>query len=300
MNPHDVVFVVARHGERTDYIMRDAGENWVRTAARPWDTPLSAHGHTQGTKLGEQIASELQRLELPALTQVYSSPLLRCRQTAVAAARAFREATRRSEDSTNLSPAVLSSPLVRIEYGLSESINESWYRSWSLPESDGTWGLRPKGQSSPIPETLHPASRAPVQALLDWKTTLATQNDMDPEMDTKYASRTRLDTPYTFHPPYMEARTDQRERMRKAVEELSVAGQTILLVSHGGPVTHLYEELTGNDWNVHGASSYCCYSIYRQPAGTNKWEALVINQSEYLHEKITFESHVSIDNLTKV
>ena len=26
----------------------------------------------------------------------------------------------------------------------------------------------------------------------------------------------------------------------------------------------MYENLTGNDWSVHGESKYCCYSIYRR------------------------------------
>ena len=79
---------------------------------------------------------------------------------------------------------------------------------------------------------------------------------------------------------------------------------TVLL---GGPVTHLYENLTGNDWSVHGESKYCCYSIYRRwidddddndnedDDGSNKvatttlrprWEPLVVNQTVHVdHNK---------------
>lgn len=46
----------------------------------------------------------------------------------------------------------------------------------------------------------------------------------------------------------------------------------------GGPVTHLYESLTGNNWNLHGVSKYCCYSIYQQGEGDDKWKPLVVNQ----------------------
>ena len=46
----------------------------------------------------------------------------------------------------------------------------------------------------------------------------------------------------------------------------------------GGPVTHLYESLTGNKWTVHGTSKYCCYSIYRQKEGEETWEPLVVNE----------------------
>lgn len=46
----------------------------------------------------------------------------------------------------------------------------------------------------------------------------------------------------------------------------------------GGPVTHLYESLTGNNWDVHGESKYCCYSIYQQADGEATWKPLVVNQ----------------------
>lgn len=43
-------------------------------------------------------------------------------------------------------------------------------------------------------------------------------------------------------------------------------------------MTHLYESLTGNNWNLHGVSKYCCYSIYQQEEGDDKWKPLVVNQ----------------------
>jgi len=43
-------------------------------------------------------------------------------------------------------------------------------------------------------------------------------------------------------------------------------------------VTHLYESLTGNKWDVHGVSKYCSYSIYQQLEGEETWTALVVNQ----------------------
>ncbi len=46
----------------------------------------------------------------------------------------------------------------------------------------------------------------------------------------------------------------------------------------GGPVTHLYDSLTGNKWTVHGVSKYCCYSIYQQKEGEETWTPLVVNQ----------------------
>jgi hypothetical protein len=58
----------------------------------------------------------------------------------------------------------------------------------------------------------------------------------------------------------------------------------VFTASSGGPVTHLYESLTGTHWNVHGVAKYCCYSIYQQHvvAGEEEkgemWTPLVVNQ----------------------
>lgn len=54
------------------------------------------------------------------------------------------------------------------------------------------------------------------------------------------------------------------------------SGNTLYVL--GGPVTHLYESLTGNKWDVHGESKYCCYSIYQQTDGEDTWTPLVVNQ----------------------
>ena len=88
---------------------------------------------------------------------MYSSPLLRCRQTAAQLIQGL-------DDSGSYLQ-------VQVEHGLMESVNESWYRSWSLPESNGTWGFIPEDGSRTIdPETLHDMAKQPIQKLLDhWK-----------------------------------------------------------------------------------------------------------------------------------
>ena len=54
------VVVVARHGERTDYVHRDQGLNWVqeqrRSLGQPWNPPLTPHGKQQATRLGLHLA----------------------------------------------------------------------------------------------------------------------------------------------------------------------------------------------------------------------------------------------------
>jgi len=38
--------------------------------------------------------------------------------------------------------------------------------------------------------------------------------------------------------------------------------ETILLLSHGSPVTHIFEVVSGKDWTVHGVCGYASFSVY--------------------------------------
>jgi broad specificity phosphatase PhoE len=279
----EAVVIVARHGERLDYVIRDAGGNWTATADRPFDSPLTEHGMEQGRKLGKHLTNETKRLGISQISNIYASPLLRCRQTAIAALQGSSKET--------------SIPPVKVELGLAESINESWYRSWALPGSDGTWGYRPLGANRKVghvdPDKLHAMAKQPVQTLLDWKANTEIGSSIELLLDFSYVSKTSIEIPFCFYPSRLESREEQRRRMFDVVEAVSEPGKTILLVSHGGPVTHLYEEMTGNPWHVHGESTYCCYSIYRKTNGGCGWETLAVNNSDYLHEKMVTECHVS-------
>jgi len=80
--------VVARHGERLDYVSRDletSSKNWLANSAKPYDPPLTQHGIEQGEKLGRHLSKELEQLGIPAISSVYTSPFLRCRQTSLSA-----------------------------------------------------------------------------------------------------------------------------------------------------------------------------------------------------------------------
>lgn len=281
--------IVARHGERLDYQWRDQlRRNWVQEqkdmmsgGGRPWDPPLTDHGWEQGRRLGKQLGQEVSQRGIPPVSAVFASPFLRCRQTALAA----REGL--GVDAAH--PAV---PPVRVECGIAESLNEDWYRSWALPGADGSWGYRLQPHSSEDPfdprVEVHPAAQKPVQSLLaDWK-----EVDACPERyDLSYKSVAPVEEPYALRPqPLLESPQHQRLRMRSAVERLATVGRTIVLVSHGGPVTHLFESLTQGHWHTHGEPSYCCYSLYRgtppdatRAPGPNewKWEVLVLNESRH-------------------
>jgi hypothetical protein len=81
-----------------------------------------------------------------------------------------------------------------------------------------------------------------------------------------------------------ESRKGQQDRMEHVVNELTKKHPdgTILLVSHGGPVTHLYERLSGNDWEQHGVSSYASFSIYQ--TSQDGWKTLAVNDSIHVEE----------------
>jgi len=168
-----------------------------------------------------------------------------------------------------------------------------WYRSWALPGADGTWGYKLNGSHElGDPSQFHPLSKQPIQTLLDdWKT--------DPSataaggLDETYESITKIETPYCFDPRNLETRKQQRRRMKETIEALSVPGQTVLLVSHGGPVTHLFEELTGQEWTVHGESVYCCYSIYKKDG--DSWTPVRVNEYQYLNETTQSDNYVNDD-----
>jgi broad specificity phosphatase PhoE len=296
MGKSKVYVVVARHGERWDYVQRDAGKGreWIQSTERPWDPPLSPIGLKQAARLGQHLSDKLHELKLPPISAVYSSPFLRCRQTACQAA----EALNAKADSQK--------PLkVKIEYGLSESFNESWYRSWALPDSDTTWGFTPPGPRRPLHDyeshELHISSQMPVQLMLNWKEVNSDSSDVANKsdeilkalQDMEYESSTKITTEFALKTfVLVESKMQQQERMYQVLEKKAMAStamemsKTLLMVSHGGPVVHLYTKLTGNGWHLHGESTYCCYSLYEfdpdESVNATCWKPLIVNESRFL------------------
>ena len=274
------VVVVARHGERMDYSMKDAGENWLATAAEPWNPPLTEIGKKQGKALGQHIQQLLSEKGLPPLGHVYSSPLRRCRETAAAAIQGL-------EEENKADGAEPDGRKVRVEPGLIESINESWYRSWSLPTSDGTWGFRERDPNTnqPIQQvnegTLRREATQPIQDfLLRWKSPQANDAKLRTAMDDEYEPQSDITHPYAWGS--WESRMDLQERMEKVISGVAEPGKTTLLVSHGGPVTFLFSHLTKKSWKEHGVSTYACFSIYEQDTtDTSKWNTVVVNENRH-------------------
>jgi broad specificity phosphatase PhoE len=258
------IVIAARHGERQDHAnIVSNQENWVATAKRPWDPPLSELGHVQGKALGYFVRDCLQQYDLPPVRHVYTSPFLRCRQTAVAA------------------NFVLDKD-VRIEVGLAESLNEAWYRSWALPTSNGMWNYKERdeeGNVRPINlDTLHRAALFPATELI----VPAPDSNME-GIDVAHKSRTSLfhcKRRKTYCWGSFETNLDQKARLQAVVNAVARCDSTVVLVSHGGPVTHLFEQLTKKPWHEHGEASYASCSVYEFING--EWTTLVKNESSFV------------------
>ena len=125
--------------------MQARGENWLKTAEQPWNTPITEHGAAQARALGRAVRRHCAELGIPLPSRVASSPLLRCVQTARAAIEGMEVDQR-----------------IGLEFGLCETMCEDWYRSWAVPGADGTWGGHEgMGRGVEVDASLlHPLARA--------------------------------------------------------------------------------------------------------------------------------------------
>jgi len=96
-NPKKRVIWIMRHGMRQDNI----DPNWAKTAKNPDDPPLAQEGRLQAIETGKFLSTQEVQL-------IYSSPFLRCIQTA------------------GLIANIIKVP-VRVEYGLSEALFTKWF-----------------------------------------------------------------------------------------------------------------------------------------------------------------------------
>eukprot|EP01018_Ginkgo_biloba_P002584 Gb_39039 [translate_table: standard] len=123
---------VMRHGERMD----NYDPQWIRSAPRPWDPPLTFNGKLQAWATGKRL-----RMEGGNITRVFCSPFLRCIQTAaevVAALCAVQDhALSISSKDVVIDPSKVK---VSIEYGLCEVMNYLAIRNPPASE-DARWTL---------------------------------------------------------------------------------------------------------------------------------------------------------------
>ena len=253
---HEGCLIAARHGEREDYVQRDNGGNWIPTTQRPWDPPLSAAGHEQVRALGRRVARRLRENMLPPVTAVYSSPLLRCCQTAAGAIIGLEEDGAAAADALK----------IRIEPGIVESLCEKWYRSWCLPGSDGTWGYVPsvaaEGSSNKWEvdvSTINSNAKIPATDLFLFPADVEERLKESCGDSIKTRQGGIIDMEYTtpaislieegFCWNNFESRKMQLSRAEAVTKAMAARhpGETILLLSHGSPVTHIFEAIANKD-----------------------------------------------------
>ena len=323
-----LTLIVVRHGERLDYAHRAVGKNWCKAnPEQPWNPPLTEKGLRMGTQLGLALSEDiLPDLGLDPVSSVYTSPFLRCRQTAAAIVQGLLHGhmdCKRSDPDPSRS--LLPSLKVKVEMGLSESINENWYRSWSLPGTNGTWGYKKQEipYIDPVRDQMDPRALKPAHTLLDWKESKdisSFEKTLHDLMDHDHRSLTSLGRDYSFagNPPQLETSQFQRNRISRAIkilterhcdtatttafteEEEEEKNETVLLVTHGGIVTQFFVNLTGESSKKHGIGKYCSFSIYRSEkeasshdtdtdddSGKAKWMPLVVNRVLWNDEKKT-------------
>jgi broad specificity phosphatase PhoE len=239
MHPPAASLVIVRHGERMDYVT----EGWTASARRPWDPPLTVKGHTQAALAGAAIAAHLERLGLPPVTAIYTSPLARCAETAVGIAKQVGVGS------------------VVPEIDLVETICENWYYSWAIPGANGQWG-GPLGSQAPK-DVFEPPQLRP-EALHDFATLylsaeqlreqLADGHIIDPSVAQVASVAGR-----GYHWGRYEEEVQTGARVGdfgalKSREEHSSGGRsgggsgggTVVVCTHGGPSSVAVEHLLGD------------------------------------------------------
>ena len=251
---------LARHGERLDYDQLKKGVVWANDAARPWDPPLTPAGEEQGALLGSGAAVHASRLGLPPITRVISSPLLRCMQTAAAAAEK------------------LGLP-VSVEPGLAEGVGEDWYRSWAVEGANGSWGANSAPVSAQTATEPSAARRAEATQpagtlLLDGKEYLG------PRRDASYVPVWPAEQ-HTSCWDRFETEEDLANRLTAVLLALHerYPTESILALSHGGPCAHGFRGVTGLESPVTG---YTALYVMVRDDDAGKWTAPLVADTSHL------------------
>ena len=289
--------IVVRHGERLDYITRESSSNWITNNDTPFNPPLTKNGWKQSYLCGQYLSQKfIPENNLKAISQIYSSPLTRCAQTAsgIRNGSNYINSSTSSDDDDLSGIGLADLQSICIEYGLMEVMNENWYRSWCLPTSNGTWGGT--GEKLPVKNNskdLHKMAKKPVHELLtDISNSINNELKEDEQMsvitDKSYDSMSIIKEPFDFRWGFYESRKDLPKRMKLTLETLAKRhmNETIVLVTHGGPSSSLYYELKSQyDWRgSHGECGYTCWSVYSYDHD-NEMSCLAKNCSAHLQKE---------------
>ncbi|CAJ1444985.1 unnamed protein product, partial [Effrenium voratum] len=271
------VVVLLRHGEREDYMAEKVGgqgAEWIRGSPRPWDPKLAPHGRRQALAAAQRLRQVLDFFGLPPASRIFTSPLVRCVETADFVAQQFEV------------------PSLCVEDDLAESINECWMRQWAVPGANSDWGgppsARVKSDRSLDPsklrgpavdlELLRPEALQGTRSLLH---TAEELKSMGWQVDLEYrASNSLHDKGYLWgsfevHQGIVQRMTDL---VRHKVAQHP--GETLVFVSHGGPTKYTLEHLSGQ--SSRGMGGMTAISVLRPPVPPEApWEVLLSNDASH-------------------
>lgn len=188
---------VCRHGERAD-----AYPGWEETAERPHDPPLTQLGLRQAAASAAALTDE-------PIEAIYSSPFLRCMQTAaaVAKARGLR---------------------VRVEPGLSELLNAKWFSAHPVDA-----GMSDEALAAAVGEDLLD---------LEYRPVYDTPTRRAPAAAAATAESPAVDHELLSFPEEPLAAADRYVRTLRVVQRLTPFS---LLVTHGFGVQAIAESCDG-------------------------------------------------------
>lgn len=139
---------------------------------------------------------------------------------------------------------------IAIEEGLVESINSDWYRSWGVPDADSTWGGPKGGPKEYEKDALDSRVFQPATELYNTAEMMHTYDNVKLPVTPRESHWTAKDQTWDN----LETRPDQFSRLRSTVQALCSdhPSQTVVCCSHGGPCTHVFEELMQKSWREAG------------------------------------------------
>ena len=220
-----------RHGERGDAVDKD----WKKSAARPHDPPLTALGLQQAAAMGQALRGH-------RLDAIFTSPFLRCMQTATAIAAA-------------IGPGA---PLIRVEPGLGEWLFNRWFSAQPM-DAQMAIGELQRTHGSGMLDAAHvplwdtEQRRAPMRAEGGWQ--------------------------QPFQPvPFPEPLPHVGNRYESSLVALREAAPFALLVTHGFGVQAMAEVATAEGMQE---PSYCSATRMRK-LGDADWSCDLVCRTDHL------------------
>ncbi len=245
---HRITLWIVRHGERID----DVEPTWIRNnQVRCYDPPLTDIGLDQASKAGKRLRSLILANDLANTTriQLFSSPFLRCVQTAENILRELNISSSQLETdnnsanrSTDHHPKQIK---LKIEPGLSEWLKATWF---------------PHG----FPTFLPPSEILKQQSL------------HDPEYEP-FFTRLANQFPETLNQlveKYRSTSIGLADRIYNQISTSTGEDHHLILVTHGYGVQFITEELTNDDGLI-TETPYCCITkmIRSAPPSDSIWKA---------------------------